>query len=67
MNSETEPMSLAGQQKHDQLLATRKVEDDLRLRKLLAAKRITWMILLAGAFLCFYLMDKLSEALSVFG
>ncbi len=26
---------------------------------------VTWSILLAGAFLVFYLMDKLNEALSI--
>jgi hypothetical protein len=50
---------------YNQELATRKPEDDPRVRRLQIAKRITWMVLLAAAFLAFYLMDKLSDALNL--
>ena len=57
--------SLADQGHYRQGLAGKKADDDLVLRKWQVAKRITWLILLAGAFLVFYLMDKLNEALSI--
>ncbi|MGH8635408.1 MAG: hypothetical protein ACRET7_14915 [Burkholderiales bacterium] len=56
---------LADQGRYRQGLALKKANDDLVLRKWQVAKRFTWMILLAGAFLVFYLMDKLNEALSI--
>ena len=43
----------------------RRLEDDPDYRRWCAAKRITWMILLAGAFLFYYLMTKLGEALAI--
>jgi hypothetical protein len=46
-------------------LAARRVEDDSVVRKLHVAKRITWMISLACAFLFYYLIDKMQEALSI--
>lgn len=58
-------MPLADLQKYNRELAAKKVEEDPVVRRLQIAKRITWMILLAGAFLFFYLMDKLNEALSI--
>jgi len=64
-NSWVDVMPLADLQKYSQELAARKVEEDPVVRKLRIAKRITWMILLAAAFLTFYLMDKLNEALSM--
>ena len=57
--------SLADQGQYRQGLARKKANDDLVLRKWQVAKRITWLILLAGAILVFYLMDKLNEALSI--
>lgn len=57
--------SLEDLHKHSQELATRNVEDDPVVRKLQVAKRITWMCLLAAAFLFFYLMDKMQEALTL--
>ena len=39
--------------------------DDRALRWGKTAKRITWMVLVAGAFLAYYLLDKLAEALSL--
>ena len=50
---------------YNQELANRKPEDDPRVKRLQAAKRITWVLLLAASFLAFYLMDKLSEALNL--
>jgi len=46
-------------------LSHRKVEDDPRIQSLHAAKRIIWMLLVACAFLFFYLLDKMAEALSL--
>ena len=57
--------SLADQHRYRQDLAGKKAKDDPVLRKWRVAKRATWSILLDGAFLVFYLMDKLNEALSI--
>jgi hypothetical protein len=46
-------------------LSERKVEDDARVRALHAARRVIWMLLVACAFLFFYLLDKMAEALSL--
>jgi hypothetical protein len=43
----------------------RRVEDDPAVRRWHVAKRIVWMIALAEAFLIYYLLDKLQEALSI--
>ena len=50
---------------YNQELAARKAEDNPAVRRLRVAKRITWVLLLAASFLAFYLMDRLSEALSL--
>jgi hypothetical protein len=42
-----------------------RVEDDPVARRWHVAKRIVWMLTLAGAFLFYYLTDKLHEALSL--
>jgi len=55
--------SLADQ--HGQDLADKKAKDDRRMQGWQLAKRGTWAILLAGAFLMYYLIDKLIEALSI--
>jgi len=44
-------------------LAARRVEDDPVCRALQIAKRISYEVLLAGSFLFYYLLDKMSEAL----
>jgi hypothetical protein len=46
-------------------LAARRVEDDPVVKNWRAAKRIVWMLSLAGAFLFYYLIDKLQEALAI--
>ena len=46
-------------------LSTRNVDDDQRVKNARAAKRIVWIFLLAASFLAFYLMDKMTEALSL--
>ena len=46
-------------------LAGKKPEDNPAVQRMQVAKRITWALLLAAAFLAFYLMDKLSEALNL--
>lgn len=39
--------------------------DDRAYRALCIAKRTTWMILLAGSFLFYYLLSKLHEAITL--
>lgn len=51
--------------KHCVDLSTRSVDDDQRVKNARAAKRIVWIFLLAASFLAFYLMDKMTEALSL--
>jgi hypothetical protein len=48
---------------YSQALAVRRVEDDPVVRALESARRMTWLALLAGAFLFYYLQVKLQEAL----
>jgi hypothetical protein len=43
----------------------RRARDDHVERRAQVVKRITWMILLAAAFLAYYLLDKMSEAVSL--
>jgi hypothetical protein len=43
----------------------RRVEDDPAVQRWHVAKRIVWMIVVAEAFLIYYLLDKLQEALSI--
>ena len=43
----------------------RRVEDDPAVQRWHVAKRIVWMITLAEAFLIYYLLDKVQEALSI--
>lgn len=57
--------SLADLHSYTQELAARRVEDDPIVQKLHVAKRITWMFLLSGSFLFFYLIDKLNEAVNM--
>jgi hypothetical protein len=45
--------------------AERRVEDDPVVQRWHVAKRIVWMLALAEAFLIYYLLDKLQEALSI--
>ncbi len=57
--------SLANLHRYNEELAARRVEDDPFLQKLYVAKRITWMFLMSGSFLFYYLLDKMNEALSI--
>ena len=57
--------SIEDLRKYCQDLAARSVEDEPVVQKWHVAKRIVWMISLAGAFLFYYLIDKLHEALSI--
>jgi len=57
--------SIEDLRKYCQDLAVRRVEDDPVVQKWHVAKRIVWMISLAGAFLFYYLIDKMHEALSI--
>jgi hypothetical protein len=58
---------IMGIQRRSRELAARRVEDDPVLQKWHVAKRIVWMTLLACAFLIYYLIEKLIEALSILG
>lgn len=59
--------SIEDLRKYSQDLAARRVEDDAVVQRWHVAKRIVWMISLAGAFLFYYLMDKMHEAISILG
>ena len=43
----------------------RRARDGRVQRRAMVVKRITWIILLAAAFLAYYLLDKMSEAVSL--
>lgn len=57
--------SLEDARQHNQERAARRAEAALPARWGPVAKRITWMALVAGSFLFYYLIDKLQEALSL--
>jgi hypothetical protein len=65
--SQAEIKSLDDVRRHSQELAPQRAGDDRALRWGKIAKRITWLVLIAGAFLAYYLLDKLEEALSLLG
>jgi hypothetical protein len=65
--SQAEIKSLHDVRRHSQELAVQRAGDDRALRWGTIAKRITWMVLVACAFLAYYLLDKLEEALSLLG
>ena len=46
-------------------MAAEEVRNAERLRILQAGRRITYMVLLASAFLIYYLLDKAAEALTL--
>jgi hypothetical protein len=48
-----------------EIAANRRLEDDPRHQAWCTVKRVTWMVLLAGAFLFFYLISKMHEALAL--
>ena len=61
----TEVRSIEDLRTYRQDVAAWRVEDDPVVQNWHVAKRIVWMISLAGAFLFYYLIDKLHEALSI--
>lgn len=63
--SQTEFKSLEDARRYIQELEARRAEDELPPRWAQIAKRITLLILLAGALLSFYLLDKMQEAVSL--
>ncbi|MGH8623429.1 MAG: hypothetical protein ACREUB_07380 [Burkholderiales bacterium] len=63
--SQDESKSLAEPQRHGPDLADKSVKDSPAVRKWQVARRVMWMLLLAGAFLAYYLLDRLNEALSI--
>jgi hypothetical protein len=54
--------SLEDVRQYSQTLAVRRVADDPVVRALESARRMTWLTMLAGAFLFYYLQVKLHEA-----
>ena len=48
-----------------EIAANKRLEDDPRYQAWCTVKRIVWMLLLAGAFLFFYLISKMHEALTL--
>ena len=52
-------------QKYSQELAEKRIEDDPKVQAWYLAKRSTWLFLLTGSFLFFYLLDKMVTALSL--
>jgi hypothetical protein len=61
--SEAEAIGEPRRQRPD--AATYRVEADRAVERWHVAKRIVWMVVLAEAFLIYYLIDKLHEALSM--
>ena len=57
--------SRADLRRYTQELAARRVEDDPVVRNWILAKQTTWLSMLNGAYLCYYLMESLHEALSI--
>lgn len=66
MQMSTAPIqSLEELHRYTEALALRSVDDDPVVRRLHSAKQIVWLFLLACAFLFYYLIDKLQEALGI--
>jgi hypothetical protein len=65
--SQADIKSLDDARRHSQELAAQRAGDDRARRWGKTAKRITWMVLIAGAFLAYYLLGKLEEALLLLG
>ena len=63
MTSTAPIRSIAELQRYTQDVASRRPEDDPVVRKLQAAKRMVWLILLALSFLFYYLIECMEQAL----
>jgi hypothetical protein len=65
--SQTELKSIDEARRYNQELAAqvRRAEDELPPHWTRVAKRVTLMLLLAAAFLIYYLLDKMQEAVSL--
>lgn len=57
--------SLEDLRQYAQEVAARRPQDDPRVQKLQLAKQTVWLFLLTCTFLGYYLLDKMSEALSL--
>jgi len=57
--------SLEDFRRYSEELAKRSVDDDPAVRRLRSAKQIVWLFLLTCAFLAYYLIDKMQEALGI--
>jgi hypothetical protein len=51
--------------RHSEALARRSVDEDPVVRRLRSAKQVVWLFLLTCAFLFYYLIDKMQEALGI--
>ena len=61
----TQLKSLEDLHNYAQSLATLRPEDKPTTQKLQKVKQTLWLFLLTCAFLCYYLIDKMGEALSL--
>jgi len=61
----TQLKSLEDLHNYAQGLATLRPEDNPTTQKLQKVKQTVWLFLLTCAFLCYYLIDKMGEALSL--
>jgi hypothetical protein len=57
--------SLEDLRHYTQAVAARRPEDDPRVRRLQFVKQTTWLFMLTLTFIGYYLLDKMSEALSL--
>lgn len=57
--------SLEDLHRHVQALAAMRPEDDPGVQKLQFLKQTTWLFLLTLTFIGYYLLDKMTEALSL--
>ena len=61
----TQLKSLEDLHRYAQEVAARRPESDPTVQKLHKAKQTVWLCLLTCAFLLYYLLDKMSEALAL--
>lgn len=65
MTGESGPKARGDLHPHGQVGDAQRARDEAVVRWWHTAKRITWIVLIGGAFLVYYLFDKLAEALSL--
>ena len=57
--------SLEDLHNYSQSLASKRPEDDPKVKNLQTAKQATWLFLLTCSFLFYYLIEKMGEALAL--